>query len=139
MIDELRQYIRHPSDMRIECSIPDTVIEGAQKMCNVSKTGLCFMAKARLPAGSRIHLKIPLNDINFEVDGIVMWCNDMDDYSEIGVKFTDDATEFSVRMIEQLCHIEQYRQQVLETEGRQLSSEAAGREWVHKFAADFTE
>lgn len=139
----MRQYIRHPTDIPIECSIPETPIEGRPRMRNVSRSGLSFATKTRMAPGTHIHLKIPLNGVNFEVDGVVMWCQDMEQHSdtryEMGVKFSDDKTEFSVRMIEQLCHIEQYRQQVAEREGRDLNSEQAGREWVTKFANEFPE
>jgi len=40
-------------------------------------------------------------------------------------------------MIEQICHIDHYRKEVLEREGRQLSSAEAAMEWVTKFAQDF--
>jgi Tfp pilus assembly protein PilZ len=138
-IEEMRQYIRHPTDIPIECSVPDTPIEDKPRMRNVSKSGLCFATKTRIEPGSNIHLKIPLNGVELEVDGLVMWCHDMDRSYEMGVKFNDDETGYSVRMIEQLCHIEQYRQQVQENEGREISSEEAGKEWVTKFASDFPE
>ena len=40
-------------------------------------------------------------------------------------------------MIEQICHIEQYKADVLAKEGRQLDVEQAAREWIYKFADDF--
>jgi hypothetical protein len=40
-------------------------------------------------------------------------------------------------MVEQLCHIEHYRKEVRDTEGRILDGEAAAREWISKFAAKF--
>jgi len=40
-------------------------------------------------------------------------------------------------MIEQICHIRQYRAEVLATEGRQLDGDQAAREWIQKFADDF--
>jgi len=140
-VSELRQYIRHPTNIPIECHIPDAPVEGRSTMRNVSKSGLSFTSKSCLARGSNIHLKIPLNGVDFEITGIVMWCHDMDDDDsyQMGVKFTNDKTEFSMRMIQQLCHIEQYRQQVLETEGRELSSEEAGKEWTSKFATESQE
>jgi hypothetical protein len=40
-------------------------------------------------------------------------------------------------MVEQVCHIESYKQQILKSEGRKLSPEEAAVEWVSKFAANF--
>jgi len=138
-IDEMREYIRHPTDIPIKCNIPDTPVDDSSRMRNVSNSGLCFTTKTKTTPGSSIHIKIPLNDADFEVSGIVMWCHDMETHYEMGVKFSDEKTDFSVRMIEQLCHIEHYRHEIKEKEGRELTSEEAGREWVKKFADDFPE
>ena len=40
-------------------------------------------------------------------------------------------------MVEQICHVEHYRRQVRQIEGRQLDGEEAAQEWVSKYAADF--
>ena len=48
-------------------------------------------------------------------------------------------TAFAVRMIEQVCHIEQYRQQVSKKEGRELSRDGAALEWITQHAALFPE
>jgi len=133
-IAEMRQYIRHPTEIPIESHVPDTAANDRSTMRNVSKSGLSFTSSSCVTPGSNIHLKIPLNDVVFEVGGIVMWCHDLEDFYEMGVKFTDDKAEYSMRMIEQLCHIEQYRQQVQEIEGREIDSVEAGREWTSKFA-----
>jgi hypothetical protein len=40
-------------------------------------------------------------------------------------------------MVEQICHIEDYRQSVCRVEGRQLSAEEAAVEWIAQYAAQF--
>ena len=55
----------------------------------------------------------------------------------MGVKFTEEETAYAVRMVEQLCYIEHYRQNVLQSEGRELSGEEAALEWIEKFAGNF--
>ena len=42
-------------------------------------------------------------------------------------------------MVEQICHIEQYKQDVFEKDGRRLSGEQAALEWIEKYATDFPE
>jgi hypothetical protein len=39
-------------------------------------------------------------------------------------------------MVEQVCHIEHYRKEVMVCEGRQLTSEDAAKEWVAKYASN---
>jgi hypothetical protein len=38
-------------------------------------------------------------------------------------------------MVEQICFIEHYKNEVLETEGRALTSEQAAAEWIEKYGA----
>ncbi|MBT4078105.1 MAG: PilZ domain-containing protein, partial [Gammaproteobacteria bacterium] len=56
---------------------------------------------------------------------------------EIGLEFDDPNELFRLRMIEQICHIEHYRAEVKQHQGRQLTSEQAAKEWIKLYAADF--
>ncbi|MCZ7563309.1 MAG: hypothetical protein M5U08_05410 [Burkholderiales bacterium] len=40
-------------------------------------------------------------------------------------------------MVEQVCHIEEYRRAVARDEGRTLSTEEAAAEWIAEYAARF--
>ena len=40
-------------------------------------------------------------------------------------------------MIEQICHIEHYRHEIEQVEGRKLNSEEAAREWIQRYASEF--
>jgi hypothetical protein len=53
------------------------------------------------------------------------------------VTFLDAEVAFLARMVEQVCHIEDYRQSVSRIEGRQLSAEEAATEWIDRYARDF--
>lgn len=110
---------------------------GLQRLRNVSAGGICFIAQQAMALGSTVNVSIRIGDQDFAADGEVMWCRGVNGHHEVGVRFQDAATVFTVRMVEQLCYIEQYRQQVLHAEGRTLSSEDAAAEWVNRYAADF--
>lgn len=110
---------------------------GLQRLRNVSAGGICFIAREAMELGSNVSVSIRIGDQDFSADGEVMWCRGVNGHHEVGVRFRDAATVFTVRMVEQLCYIEQYRQQILHTEGRTLSSEEAAAEWVSRYAADF--
>jgi hypothetical protein len=53
------------------------------------------------------------------------------------MRFHGAVSEFALRMVEQLCHIEQYRLEILQRDGRWLTSEAAAAEWINRFAGQF--
>ena len=44
---------------------------------------------------------------------------------------------FKVRMVEQICHIEHYRKEVLASEDRRLTSQEAATEWIGKYSSKF--
>ena len=73
----------------------------------------------------------------FQAMGRVSWCRPEGNGFEIGIEFLNKDDMFSARMVEQVCHIEEYKQEVLLKEGRNLSSEEAALEWIKKYAKDF--
>lgn len=133
----MRRYIRHPSDIPIEYSLDKSAALSSDALRDVSQGGLCFTSDRPVQAGSKIHLEIGLNVSPFHADGTVAWCRREKGAYAVGVAFNDGSTHYGIRMVEQICHIEHYRSEVLEAEGRELTSEEAAREWVEKYAADF--
>jgi hypothetical protein len=132
----MRRYIRHPSSMPMDYRL-DGGWSGVQKLRNVSAGGVCFAAGHAVNQGLPIHVTIHLGERDFDADGEVVWCHGANGQHEIGVRFQEAASVATVRMVEQLCYIEQYRQQVRHTEGRELTSEQAASEWISRFATDF--
>lgn len=132
-----RRFIRHPTGMPIQFDVSGDVPPQRELLRNVSEGGLCFCTRMALEPGYQIHLRIPVVDQLFEAEAVVTWCNDADCGFEIGVRFIDADDMFSVRMVEQLCYIEEYRQAVEREQGRTLSSEEAASEWIDLFASAF--
>jgi len=143
----MRRYIRHPSDMPIDFQINENEAPIAQRMRDVSLGGLCFTADRPMQRGTHIRINIPVviqgavesggMPKSFEADGVVAWCKKEGQSYAVGVQFADQSTQFGLRMVEQVCHIEHYRYDVLQEQGRVLSSEEAAREWVERYAAEF--
>jgi len=104
---------------------------------DVGEGGVCFSTDDKMPEGGKIHLIIRVKGNELEVDGVVTWCKHRKGGFDIGVSFNDSATDYAVRMVEQVCHIEQYRAKVKEEEGRELTSQEAAEEWIERYAARF--
>jgi Tfp pilus assembly protein PilZ len=132
-----RRYIRHPARMPIRFSLPGDTVEREDRLRNVGEGGLCFLTASPLESGQRILLRVPVLGRSFEIDGQVVWCRSAGDGYEVGVGFATRQASFCVRMVEQLCHIEDYRARVAREEGRELSSDQAAQEWIRRFAGDF--
>ncbi|MFC1452779.1 PilZ domain-containing protein [Verrucomicrobiota bacterium] len=134
----MRKFIRHPSDIPIEYNLKDVVAHGREYLKDISQGGLCFHSRVKMDPGATIRIQIPIRQPVFEADGIVVWCREVDGHDyDVGVSFGDEKTEFGIRMVEQVCHIEQYKKEVLEKEGRALTGEEAAVEWITKNASNF--
>ena len=104
---------------------------------NVSLGGLAFLSSQPIAVQARVQISVPVIDRDSRMVGNVVWCEKSDTGYEIGVEFDRNRDLYRLRMIEQICHIEHYRRQVRQSEGRELSSREAAREWIEKFAGDF--
>lgn len=133
----MRSFIRHPSNIPIDFQLEELVVEGNEYLKNVSIGGLAFNSKSKLDIGSVIRIKIPLVQPVFQALGRVTWCRPEDDHFEVGIEFLDENDTFRARMVEQICHIEDYKQEVLRKEGRKLSGEEAASEWIQRYAVKF--
>jgi Tfp pilus assembly protein PilZ len=131
----MREFIRHPNDIPIACDVTGQGTD--ERLKDVSEGGLCFVADEPIESGSHVHIEIPVEQPPFRVDGTVVWCRPAAERYDVGVQFSTETREFSVRMVEQICQIEHYRKEILATEGRELSCEEAAREWIARNAADF--
>lgn len=127
--------------MPIQVSL-DWVSEGSaehscDKLNNVSLGGLSFLSPQPLPSESHVSVSFPLLDQQHSLTGRVVWSRKHGQGYEVGLQFDDPDQLYCLRMIEQVCHIEHYRSEVAQLEGRQLSSEEAATEWIARFASEF--
>lgn len=134
----MRQFIRHPTDIPIEIQcIPDSGYVQRHTQ-NVSFGGLAFSSDSPIDPETVIGLRIPYLQPVFESAAArVAWCHKEGSKFAVGVQFVDSAEAFRVRMVEQICHIESYRRDIEQCEGRQLSAEEAAEEWISRYASSF--
>jgi hypothetical protein len=132
----MRRFIRHPSDIPIEV-LHDNQARAVPSLRDVSHGGLCFQIPESVPVGDLITVRIALTRPAFEVEARVIWCLADGPAWQVGVEFVDPNDQFRARMVEQICHIEQYRREQQEQAGRHLTSHEAALEWIEKFAHAF--
>jgi hypothetical protein len=124
--------------MPIEASLGERLgaAEVSQAFC-IGVGGLAFRSGETVAPGTLLRVRIPYVTPEFETDARVVWCRATEGSVELGVEFLNSEDAFRARMVEQVCHIETYRRDVGDTEGRQLSAEEAATEWIGKYAATF--
>jgi hypothetical protein len=132
----MRQFIRHPTSIPLDFSVEDQQ-EDARSTYNISEGGVSFICNHKIEVGAAIKISIKTIKPDIELVGRVVWNNKLDTGGYlVGVKFTEDE-HYRARMVEQVCYIEDYRNKVLQEEGRELSSEEAANEWISRYASRF--
>lgn len=133
-----RRFIRHPTAIPVDLRLEDTgTSPETDPMLNVSIQGLSFLTHQALPLGRWLWVSIPVVRPPFETRARIVWSQPRDDKFEVGVELASAEDAYRARMVEQICHIEHYRHEVLAEQGRELSPEQAAAEWIEKFAALF--
>lgn len=139
MVTDLTQgYISHPCNIPAQITICSKTSFSPNTTSESGNIGISFMTDKFYAIDVALEVEIALNQPSFKATGRVAWCiPERDGRFRTGIVFDDPDTVYSVRMVEQICHIEHYRKQVEAQEGRQLSSEDAATEWIMRFAKDF--
>lgn len=133
----MRSFIRHPTDIPIEVITDPNEMMTDQPLSNVSLGGLAVQADECPEVGTLVRVRVSLVKPPFEAAGRVVWCRPREKGYDVGIEFAEKGDAFRARMVEQVCHIEQYRREVLEREGRTLSGQEAAREWIVRYASSF--
>ena len=136
----IRRHIRHVTGIPVEVNLEyhQNYQASEDTITNVSIGGLCFIADDRLDVDEAIQVRFPILDENTSIDGKVVWCNKTERGYEVGLEFNDPEEVERLKMIEQICQIEDFRKDAERQHGRKLSSEQAAREWISKYAGDFS-
>jgi hypothetical protein len=133
----MRQSIRYQVDIPIELILRNDPGGHRERVKDVSIGGLCVTMGLCPTLGSQMLVRIPYLDPPFETRVEVVWCLEKGGYFDVGLRLLNPDEAFQVRMVEQLCHIEHYRKEVLESEDRRLTSQEAAAEWISKYSSSF--
>lgn len=134
----MRKFVRHPSSIPVELSVARAPYAGLPQLRNIGNGGFACAVNEPIAVGSAVQLRIPIIWPDYRGCGVVVWCKNVPPAYEIGIEFGAQDL-FKTKMVEQLCQIEQYRQQIFASEGRELNSEQAAQEWIALYAKDFSD
>jgi len=149
----LAHTIRHPVDIPLQvkaiaggfCHQPgrrDVERGDIERECADAEQAACVELAFHFPmmisVGVLLSICIPSINDQEELHGQVTWLAHSTSHGFIiGMSFQNEGEAFRMRMLEQLCHIEDYRQRALETEGRDIDPQQAACEWIDRHAAAF--
>lgn len=130
-------FIKHPPDIPLDCAITSNQPYINAHISGVHDGGMVFAAHSSLPIGARVKLTVNLNETNATLSGVITHCIHVNEQQyDVGVQFEQDNEHYTMRMVEQACHIEHYRRLAMK-HGRSLTEEEAAQEWIAKYAASF--
>jgi|TARA_R110002050_G_scaffold196639_3_gene331661 hypothetical protein len=130
VMGEQKVFIRHPDEFPIELDLQ----ESHPTLTDTSQLQLICHSTKPFQSGESIAIKIPSVASQLEVNGTVERCEDTNDGYELGITFNSLDALARIRMLEQLCYIQRYRNHVLKVEGRVISTQDAALEWIGKYA-----
>ncbi|MEH6444178.1 MAG: hypothetical protein V7784_09785 [Oceanospirillaceae bacterium] len=137
---QVQSFIHHPSEVPVKLVVSDNQFP---LFCidESSSTGVYIHTNARYSVNSCVEVEINVQSPAFFAKGYICSSEPVKEGIgyETGVVFDCPDTAFAVRMIEQVCYIEQYRQKVSVSEGRELTIDSAAVEWITQHAANFPE
>lgn len=131
-----RKFPRHATDLPVKVLFEELVASESSYLNNISEGGLSFNAMQPLALGAMVSIRIPLNKPVFDFACRVLWCTKKGLEYTIGVEFVGNDSTFRKRVMALVQGIDDYRQRVLDTEGRQLTSQQAALEWIDRYASD---
>ena len=123
-------FIQHPEGVPIEIYMQPESAKSSVMVPSICARGLRFNTNVFLESGTLIKVSIPVVDPCFEAQCWVVWCAKADHGFDVGVSFLENTDAIPIQMVEQICYIKHYKQQVLDREGRVLTTEEAAIEWM---------
>ncbi len=132
-----REFLRHTVDVPLEVERVGDSAELTERGLNVSHGGLAFLSTWCPEVGDVLRIRIPTVEPPFEARARVAWCRPEPPKFLVGVQFLDATAAFRSRMVQQVCSIENYRKEVREREGRNLTTQDAATEWIDRYGGRF--
>lgn len=130
------QSITHPDSIPIDFKISDREKSSDHSLSDC-RFVLVFSSGKSVQTESPIDVFITVREKTYTFPGVVTDFVKTGMTNSITTMFPRSDVEFKVRLVEQICHIENYRNILAEKEGRILSGHEAAAEWIALYAKFF--
>jgi hypothetical protein len=134
----MRQHARRSTEMPMRYYGYGMPEPKTGQLRNASLSGLSFKSHYHFQSSTQLIVHIPYINPLFKTFASVVWCNYSDSFYDVGIKFHDINGDTRKIMFEQICLTENYRTEILKTEGRTITSEQAAREMLSLLGSNIT-
>lgn len=124
-------YMQHPANISLEL----TPLPAQECATPALPLGLICNTSEPFHTGGRISIAAPKQAPDLCIEGEIAWCRASGKGYQVGVAFHCPDDLYKIRMLEQLCHIEDYRRS--HPSRNHSGQQSAALEWIEKFAAHF--
>ncbi|MCV6591265.1 MAG: hypothetical protein OIF57_19930 [Marinobacterium sp.] len=131
----LHLFIQHPNQIALELIPLDS-----NAAANLQPPALGLLCSSPTPydRGQQLQLNFPDCDLHSPpITGTVLDCQPLTDSYQLALLFHTSDCAMRLRMVEQQLQIRLYQTHIAQTQGRQLSDNAAALEWIEHHAASF--
>jgi len=128
--------IHHPDNILIHCQRLDQAYN-KQPVHLFHSPHLHFNSLTAFKHNTRLRLTLHIQNDNHDFQAVVTHSQAHLTGFHIQVGFESYDEAFRLRMIEQVCHIETYREELYRQQGRRLCYENAAQEWIERYANAF--
>lgn len=133
----LQGFIKHPERFPLQFKRLRFWERSKVDMSNPANIGLTFFAEQAQKLGSLLEMTIPTRKEVHTFIGKVVAIKENDEGYDIGIWLVNADDAPTLRIVEQICHIELYLNDKKYREGPFLSPEKITEEWIGKFASHF--
>ena len=140
MMQEKRQFLRHPISYPLRFEVTSEEKHEDSHTLNISKGGLLFLSRYKAKLGAIITLKLPFQNKAFKVKAKVVHIEKDKDNPRlynIGVSFDQHSDAFKVKLIEQIYLIDEYRSLRSIELGHEMGMREASEEWIKRYSVAF--
>jgi hypothetical protein len=137
---DTRQFLRHPLDVPLRCTVKSVAEQDAAGLRNISDGGAAFYSSHKYRKGQAVEMTFPVFKTCPIIRGKIIWAmpdKDVPGQFINGLKYADARDRKLIRLVEQICHIMSYRVMQEHLTGKVLSAEEAAKEWIGKYADSF--
>ncbi|MDH3451762.1 MAG: PilZ domain-containing protein [Gammaproteobacteria bacterium] len=136
LASESNAFIQHPDAVAARLCITSDHDSLGMDLIAHGQGGVCVPSQLGYQPGTPLQVRVCVSDRELRYHGLVLWRRARRQAFELGLGFATDDAAFRARMVEQLCHIEAYRQRAVAA-GRMLDFEGAAREWIARYSSGF--
>lgn len=141
-IRDRRHGVRHPIPVPVVVRPRGETGSGIfSTVADLGEGGIAFASPRRIPVDSVVDVLLALHDRTFSLAGSVLSCSAAGSGGtfRVGLAFLHPSMSFRMKLAEQVLRIQEFRLELSQERGEEVTTDEAAREWIARHAAEFAD